>query len=219
MKNRFWIALLLLLLLSTYNIQDNFSFKNKFGIKKIIIENNSVIKEENIKKNLSFLYETNLFLLNTKNIKFKLNKIDFIESFQIKKIYPDKIIIRIYEKKPIAVLNIKKEKYYYTSDGEVVKFFDLKEFKNLPIVFGDHKSFEIFYNDLININFPLNEIKTFYLFESRRWDLVTVENQTIKLPINNYVTSLQNYLSLKERANFEKYKTFDYRIKNQLILK
>ena len=89
----------------------------------------------------------------------------------------------------------------------------------MPIVFGDKKNFQVFYNDLKNINFPISEIKVFYLFESKRWDLVTNNNQTIKLPIKNYIKSLQNFVNLKNQSIFQKYKIFDYRISDQLILK
>ena len=30
----------------------------------------------------------------------------------------------------------------------VINYLNLKEFKNLPIVFGDRKSFKLFYNEL-----------------------------------------------------------------------
>ena len=219
MKKRFSIALFLLLLLSTYKIQTNFSLIPNLSIKKIIIENNYIVDEKNIKKSLAFLYDTDLFLLKTRNIKIRLSEIDFIESYEIKKIYPDKIRIKIFEKKPIAVLQDKKKKFFFTSNLGTANFIDLKEFQNLPVVFGDKKSFEIFYKNLIKINFPINEIKNFYLFETKRWDLVTIKNQTIKLPINDYDKSLLNYLDLKDQANFEKFKIFDYRIKEQLILK
>ena len=219
MKKKFLIAVFLLLLLSTYKFQTNFSLIPNLFIKKITIENNHVIDEENIKKKLAFLYDTNLFLLKTENIKIRLNEIDFIESYEIKKVYPNKIRIRVFEKKPIAVLQHKKNKFFFTSNGGTANFLDLKEFQNLPVVFGDKKSFDIFYKNLIAINFPINEIKNFYLFNSKRWDLVTIKNQTIKLPINDYDKSLLNYLNLKDQANFQKFKTFDYRIKEQLILK
>ncbi len=219
MKKRFWISLFLLLVLSTYKIQADFNLIPDLSIKKIFIENNDIIDDKNIKKNLAFLYETNLFLLKTKNIKLKLNEIDFIESYEIKKIYPNKIKIKVFEKKPVAVLIHKKNKLFFTSNGGTANFIDLTEFKNLPMVFGDKKSFEIFYKELISINFPINEIKKFYLFESKRWDLITTKNQTIKLPINNYDQSLLNYLKLKDQVNFLKFKTFDYRINDQLILK
>ena len=69
------------------------------------------------------------------------------------------------------------------------------------------------------VNFPLGEIKKFYLFESKRWDIVTKNNQIIKLPIKNYEISLQNFINFKNNINFGKYKIFDYRINNQIILK
>ena len=87
------------------------------------------------------------------------------------------------------------------------------------IIFGDEKNFKVFYSDLENINFPIKIIKTYYLFESKRWDLVTQKNQTIKLPSKNYIDSLKNFISLKNSDNFDKYKLFDYRISGQLILK
>ena len=49
--------------------------------------------------------------------------------------------------------------------------------------------------------------------------LLTIKNQTIKLPISDYNISLKNFLDLKDQESFEKYKIFDYRIKDQLILK
>ena len=94
MKKKFLIAVFLLILLSTYKFQTNFSLIPNLSIKKITIENNYVIDEENIKKKLAFLYDTNLFLLKTENIKIRLNEIDFIESYEIKKIYPNKIRIQ-----------------------------------------------------------------------------------------------------------------------------
>ena len=219
MKKRLSIALLLLLVFSTYSIQNNFNLNRIFKISKISVVNNKILKEEKIKKELSFLYEKNLFLLNNKLISNKLKELDVIKSFEIKKIYPNKIIIKIFEKEPIAIIQNKKKKNYYTKSGDLISFFYDKEFENLPIVFGEKKSFIIFYNDLRNINFPTNEIKIFYLFESKRWDIVTNKDKLIKLPVKNYQQSLKNFMDIKKKNNFNQYKTFDYRIKNQLILK
>ena len=46
-----------------------------------------------------------------------------------------------------------------------------------------------------------------------------MDNKVIKLPVTNYTSSLKNYLNLKEKKEFKNYKVFDYRIRNQLILK
>ncbi len=219
MKNRFLVAISLLFLLTTYKTKNNNNIFFKLQIENVTIENNKIVSKEEIQKNISFIYDTNIFSITSKTIEESLKKIEFIESFKIKKIYPNELKIKIFEKKPIAILQNKQEKKYYTSSGSVINYIKLKEFEALPIVFGDEKNFNIIYNDLKIINFPINEIKKFFLFESKRWDLVTNKNQTIKLPVNNYAQSLENFLNIKDEANLKKFKIFDYRIKNQLILK
>ena len=186
MKNRLLIALVLLLILSSYNLRENFSLSPNIKIDSIIIENASILDTKKIKQDLSFLYQKNLFLLNTQEIKTKISQIDLIESFEIKKIYPNDIIIRVFEKKPIAIIQNKGQKKFFTSKGEVINFLDVKRYKTLPIVFGDEKNFAILLNELNKINFPFRDIKTFYFFKTKRWDLITKQNQTIRLPIKNY---------------------------------
>ena len=219
MKKRLIIAFVLALFLTTYNNQEFFKKNSNLFIKNIYLENILSIDEKEIKRNLAFLYDTNILLLNIKKIESKLSEIDIIDSFKIKKIYPNTIKITIFEKIPLAIIQDKKDKSYYTKEGDVINYFDHINYKNLPLVFGDKESFKIFYNNLKKIEFPMNEIDKFYLFESKRWDLLTKDNKTIKLPIKEYEESLKNYLKHKDEVNFNKYKIFDYRISNQLILK
>ena len=126
MKKRFLIALFFLLLLSTYNIQNTFNIKPKLSIKTIEIENNMIIDERIIKQKLAFIYKKNLFLLQKDDLKSKFNELDFVESFKVKKIYPNKIKIKIFEKIPIAILQDKKERKYFTENGSVISFVALK---------------------------------------------------------------------------------------------
>ena len=46
-----------------------------------------------------------------------------------------------------------------------------------------------------------------------------VNEKTVKLSSDNYEKNLKNFMSIKQDKNFSKYKIFDYRISNQLILK
>ena len=185
----------------------------------MIIQNNDILNREELINQLSFLKNKNIIFLQTREIKNKLEKFDFIESFEIKKIYPDTIKIKIFEKKPIIILQYKEKKYYYTSKNNFINFIELNKFKNLPVAFGDKKNFQTFYNQIKKINFPINTIEKFYLYESKRWDLITKKKQTIKLPVKNYEISLKNFVTIENQNNFKKYKLFDYRINDQLILK
>ena len=218
MKKRLVIGLSLLILLSSIK-PEKLTLKIKFNIEKILIENNTIIEEQTIKKDLISLYKTNLFFLNTKNIEEILKKNNFIESFEIKKIYPNKIKIKIFEKKPIAILHFKNKKFYISEKLDYIDYLDLEDYKNLPNVFGGKENFKKFYNDLKEINFPLNTIKNFYFYETKRWDLEIFENKIIKLPAENYIKSIKSFMNFKKENNFDKYKVLDYRINGQLILK
>ena len=143
----------------------------------------------------------------------------FIESFNIKKKYPSTLKVKIFEKKPIVILQNKKNKFYLSEKIDLIEFKNFPNYQNLPYVLGNKDDFKIFYKNLKKINFPLDIIKKYTLFESNRWDLETKNNQVIKLPSKNYTKSLENFLNLKNKNDFEKYELFDYRISNQLILK
>lgn len=218
MKKQIVIALLLLILLSTINPNQKITF-SKFDLKEIIIENNFLLNENEIKRLLVSIYNKNLLFLDSKEIENALTKNSFIESFNIKKKYPNILKIKIFEKKPIAILISKKKKFYLSEKIDLIKFKDLQNFDDLPYVFGNKNDFKIFYEDLKEINFPLSLIKKYTFYESNRWDLLTIDEKLIKLPINNYTNSLENYLTTRKKNNFSKYRIFDYRINNQLILK
>ena len=219
MKNRLLLALFLVVLLTTFSYQEKTNHFFNYNIKKIEIFNNFLLSEKEIKKKLVFLYATNLFFLNSEKIEKELNNIDFIESFEIKKKYPHSLKIKIFERRPIAILQNKRNKHYYTDKDNIINFIPHEDLQNLPTIFGNKENFKIFHEVLKKINFPINTVKTFYFFESNRWDLVNKKNQTIKLPIEKYEISLINFMDIRQKDNFRKYKTFDYRIYDQLILK
>ena len=218
MKKRTIIAISLLLLLTTITSQQKIII-TKLKLKQINIENNILVAEHELKKLLAPLYEKNLIFLSYVEIERILMQNSFVESFEIKKKYPDTLKIRIFEKKPIAILIDKKKKYLLSDKIDLIDYQTLKINKNLPIVFGKQKEFKILYSNLKNIEFPVDLISKYILFDSGRWDLVTNNKKIIKLPLKRYDESLENYLNNNNKRSFKNYKVFDYRIKDQLILK
>ena len=218
MKNRTIFAVILLILLSTITIKDEINI-SKFDLKKINIENNFLIQEKEIRKLLDPIYNKNLIFLDNLEIEQLLMNNNFIKSFYIKKKYPNTLEIKIIEKKPIAILLFDKKKFYLSENIELIDFKKLKDYENLPYIFGNIEEFKVIFNNLKRIDFPISLVKKFILFEINRWDLETYDNKVIKLPTNNYIKSLENYLTLMNKDIFNKYKLFDYRISNQLILK
>lgn len=218
MKRRILIAALLLTLFTTISSQIIINF-SKFNLEEINIENNTLVEESDLKSLLNPFYNKNLISINNNEIGKVLLKNSFIESFKIKKKYPNTLNIVIFEKKPIAILLNKKKKFFISEKIELIEYRKISKFENLPYVLGNKDEFKNFYYDLKKIKFPLDKIKKYTFYESKRWDLETKNNVIVKLPSKNYLKSLKNYLELSNKNNFQKYKIFDYRIDNQLILK
>ena len=218
MKNRLIIAIALFITLSTVSSQQKIVF-SKFKLKEINVENNFLIKEKEIKELLIPVIDKNLIFLAHSDVEELLIKNSLIESFNIKKKYPNSLQIKIFEKKPIAILLDQQNKFYISEKIDLIEFDKLIDDKNLPYVLGNREEFEVFYNSLKTINFPFEIIKKYTLFETNRWDLETMNKKIIKLPPENYIRSLENYLNLRNDDNFKKYLVFDFRIQDQLILK
>lgn len=218
MKKRIIIAIILLISLTTITSDQKIIF-SIFSLKKITIENNSLLKENDIKKSLEPIYDKNLLQLNNKEIKKILLQNSLIDSFKIKKKYPNTLKIEIFEKKPIAILFDKKQKFYISEKIDLIDYNMLNIDNNLPYVLGNKDDFKIFYDNLKKIKFPFNSVKKYILYENNRWDLETLNNKTIKLSPQNYKDNLEHYLNLINKKEFKKYNLYDYRIKNQLILK
>ncbi len=220
MKKSLFGLVLLFIIFTTYKPNFDIDLNSPLNIRNIEIEikNNNLIKLDHIRSELQFIYSKNLFFIDLQQIENTLKKDKLIQSIIIKKNYPFKIQIQILEKKPLAILQQKKNKYYILDDGNLVNFVFSEVYQNLPVVFGNGLEFYSFYKDLEYSDFPIDKIKSFYYFDSGRWDLLLRNGKTIKLPIKEYIFSLKNFINSINDSNFDKYKIFDYRIKDQLIL-
>ena len=221
MKNssKLYFLIFIFFLLSTYSNNTNReSLSIFFPIKEILIENNVGTNLIKLKSDMKVLVNTSLFFLNKSKTLEIINNYDFISNIQIKKKYPNTLKIKIIEKTPVATQIINKKKFYITKDNTKINFVDLKIYENLPSIFGGHKNFNDFYSNLEKNDFKINKTKAFYYFEVGRWDIVLKNEKIIKLPKKNYLSLLLKINSMLYDNSFSKYKIFDFRIKNQLIL-
>ena len=219
MRNKPIFGIALFILFSTFISHNKFTI-NKFGIKEIKIENNKILEDQELINIFSFLYGKNLIFLNAYELKKNIDQKSFIEKIKIKKIFPDKLVVKVFEKEPTAILiNKYQKKFYLGKKTDLIEFRKISKYENLPIVKGEPKNFKKLFDNLIKINFPTDQILRYRYFKINRWNIEMIDKKILKLPEKDYTESLKNFMSIKDKSNFEKYKIFDYRLNNQLVLK
>ncbi len=223
-KNGFVLWVVIFIFLSTYNINFNQSSLNSFfKIKKIEIIGVKNSNNKKINERFNSLKGQNLIFINKKELAKIGNDFKFINELKIKKIYPDKINIIINESKIIGVYFNKQtnNKYILTGDGKVISNFDQKNFKEIPLVYGENaeKYFYIFHPSIISTGLDEEMIKHYKFFPINRWDIVLKNDKTIKLPVKNYEESIKNFISIYQKDSFKNFKLFDFRVSKQLVVK
>ena len=197
----------------------NLTFQNNqfFNLKKIIVSGLDEKENEDFKKKIYNLKLNNIFFINENQIKNVFETNSLIESYKISKIYPSTLDIKINKTNLLAKINKNGKILFLGSNGKLSEIFFYD--KKLPFIFGKPKIQEFldFKKILDESKFSYDEVKNFYFFPSKRWDVELRNNIILKLPRYNSKASLDHvfdFLTFKNiRSNF----TIDARIKNQII--
>ena len=221
-KKLFWWLFLFVFLTTFYFDLSKTNLSEFFIIKNFEIKNTENTDIGLVNSKLEKFKNNNIFLINNDEIASSITDLDFVKNVGIKKIYPDKIKININEHKIVAVISNNQNKYMLSKEGHIIENYNDK-FNSLPIIYGKNTEnyFPHFYKLLNDINFDLSKIKYLKYFESNRWDVFLKDGKLIKLSSDKSEAkeSLANFIAIYSDKKFEKYKIFDFRVKNQLILK
>ena len=210
----FFYILLIIFLTSTNNY--NFKISDPFYIKYIYINGFSEKKNNLIKDEIKEVLKQNIFLIN-QGYFAKLFERNDIKYLDVKKKYPNKLIIDIVPAKPICIILVENNKIFLGDNGK--KLDSEYEGFNLPTVTGSTDISSIF--DVVNL---LSLSKLDYLsiykiifFKSGRFNVILDNEVIIKFPIK-YDIKTMNYISnLLNEKKFANSKIIDLRIKNRII--
>jgi len=220
---RIFLLLITLIFLTTYNPIEFIKFKKKekffFKIKHIEIINNEIIKTEDVIKKLDQIINKNIFFIEKDDINEPLKRIEFLHKIDVKKKYPNTLIIKIYETKPIAIVFKENKKYLLDNSSNLIAYKKISE-DYYPTIFGEDAEdhFVEFFSRLKESNFPHEKIKNYYYFQIGRWDLELLNNKIIKLPANKTKKAFQLATELLDHENFKSYNIIDLRIDGKVIV-
>ena len=199
---------------------------NNFSLNTIQLENIKHIKISGLDENENiYLLENilnlnlgNIFLVNRNDISKIISSNSLVQNYEIFKRYPHTIDIKIQKTNFLAKINRNGKISLIGSNGKLsdIKFSD----KELPFVFGKPEIDEFikFTNVIEKSKFSFNQVKNFYFFPSKRWDLELKNNVILKLSKDHTKLSLDQAFELLNDSNFNNIKVVDARIKNQIIL-
>ena len=193
---------------------------NNLKFTEINIEITGIEESEKkiILENINNLNLSNYFFINRIEILKIINSISLVEKFSIFKKYPDTLKIKIQQTKFLAKINYKGKEYFVGENGKLIK--STFSNKNLPYIFGkpDINEFLLFKKIIDQSKLSYKEIKNFYFFPSKRWDIELRNNTIIKLSKNTNIDSINTVFKFLGDKNFDNLNIVDARINNQIIL-
>ena len=218
-KKKLFLYFIIFILLSTIS---NNSINNRdisfFGINNINVSGLSNKNNLKVKNDLSKILLKNIFLINKDSFIKILSKNSLIESFKIKKIYPNSIKIDLTETNLVGITNSDNKFFFIGSNGKLIKYEN--KHAELPFVFGkiNYIDFIKFKKIIDKSKFDFKEIDSIYFFPSNRWDIKTINGLLIKLPEKKILESLELASKIKKNIQFDNNKIIDLRISGHIIV-
>ena len=142
---------------------------------------------------------------------------NLVNSFEIKKIFPNTIEIKIKKTKFLGITNIDGNFYFIGSNGKLINYDEST--KNLPYIFGKIDTFNFieFINIIKQSTVDIKNIKEIYFFPSGRWDIKTKQDKLFKLPSKNILSVLNTISKLNNSKEFKKASIVDLRFNDKII--
>ena len=221
------ILLILLIAIFTMFLVVNFNpylLNNFFEVKDIRINGTEKTNPDELRQILTPNLN-NLISFDKDHAKSLLEQVGWVKRANIKKIYPNTLIINIIETDPFAIYYDNQNNYLIDIDGQIISSnSDINVYKNLLIVRGEDAKTKL--NEIIkeiNIYFPdvRNRINELEFIEKRRWNLFLSGNLLIKLPDTEVKESLNNLKKLFEDKQVLESNIIevDLRIKGRAVIK
>tara|TARA_B100001029_G_scaffold79567_1_gene65229 strand:+ start:2124 stop:2810 length:687 start_codon:yes stop_codon:yes gene_type:complete len=217
-KNKIYIYLIIFFLFTTItNLQISNSNLFKFSFKDIKVSGLSEKNNFSILQELKKIQLKNIFFIQKDILAKILTQNNLVNSFEIKRIFPNTIEIKIKKTEFLGITNVDGNFYFIGSNGKLISYDEST--KNLPYVFGKISTFSFieFINILKQSTVDIKNIKEIYFFPSGRWDIKTKQDKLFKLPSKNILSALNTINKLNISKEFKKASIVDLRFNDKII--
>ena len=209
----YFYLILFLLFSSQFNFKIVKIFHEKFKVSNIQIQGDIInIDEINNLKNI------NIFFIDKKVIKKILVNYSILKNFEIRKIYPNTLIIQLEKAKPIAKIFSHNKFIYLGDNGKIFSSILLN--KQVPEIQGDLSldSLNKLVKTIYDSPFKIDEINIIKVYPSQRFDLKFKDEKTIQFPLNVDIEFMEYAFNFYNTKNINE-KIIDMRLEKKIILR
>jgi cell division protein FtsQ len=135
----FRLLLLTLSLLVGHHLYLSLSEDPFFHLKEVEIRGCQKIEKKDLQTLIALEGRPNLFKLSLKEIEKRISSHPWVEQVSLRKVFPDRLVIEIEERRPVAILQL-DELYYLDSKGVIFSPLGERDGYNFPLITGLTKS-------------------------------------------------------------------------------
>lgn len=157
-----------------------------FYVTQIEVEGKNEILQRDIISKLSEFNNKSIVYINTNLLEEEISRDARVKTVIIKKRYPNKLIVELNEREPVAYISKNNELYVVDSDLNIFSNYNEMVNKALPLVYYDEKSEKDITNILkVLIKSNLYSLSSEIYKEDNKY--VIILNDGVKIYINNLV--------------------------------
>ena len=181
-------------------------FKNRlvkmgFVVDHVDVIGEGAISENDVRRALGVLDGDYLFEADLKQAQSRIEDITWVERAIVRRLWPDRIVVQIIERKPYALWQNNGEFYLVDEKGDVISAASMEAYPDLNLIVGSDAPFNYaeFKRELDN--FPVVSTRSTALVHHNtgRWDIILGEDsKRIKLPAKNTRSSLSRLQRLQQ---------------------
>jgi len=207
-----------------------------FNLDQIEISGDSDLTLNDVTQLSPVYLGTNIFRINTRKLENDIKKDLTLSEVRVKRELPDKLVIRLYRKKPILLINL-DQLYGLTQGGEIIPLKEHNRGWDIPILSGVHLKSINFYRQVdvpsihkgVDLYQAVQEMDSTFLDKISELDLSNPDNLILYLLPNgvkvmlgsgDYKRRIARLMAiLKMEHDYQNLIWVDLRFQNQGVVK
>lgn len=169
-----------------------------FGINVVTITGQKELVHHEILAASGITGRDSLAFLDVAAVRERLRKVPLIADANVRKLYPDQVVISVTERKAHALWQLNGNVSVVAADGKVIDKLRDQRFNSLPFVVGEGANVAVGeYQAIVAEAGSLrHQIRAGTLVNGRRWNLKLKNGMDIKLPEHDPAAAMKRFAAL-----------------------